>query len=295
MNNNNGLVRPPAVAGQFYEGDKSSLEKDLEKLFANCAEISDGFPDTKVRALISPHAGYVYSGQTAAKVFSLIKKFNYKRAIIIAPSHQVPFSGLAVADYSAYKTPLGDVKVDIDICSLLYETPAVTELKSAHEYEHALEVQLPFLQKLQPDLSIVPLVCGQLDDKTAELAAEALLPYWNSDTLWIISSDFTHYGHSFGYVPFKDNVPENLKKLDLGAADKIVEMDCEGFSEYIEETGATICGSNPIKLLLKTIELSKPDDKVISHLVDYTTSGELAGDYSHCVSYAGIAFFEKEI
>lgn len=293
--NNNAPIRPPAVAGQFYESDKSSLESDLERLFAKCADISDEFPDSKVRAIISPHAGYVYSGQTAAKVFSLIKKFNYRRAIIIAPSHMVPFSGLAVADYSAYKTPLGEVKVDIDICSSLYETPAVTELKSAHEYEHALEVQLPFLQKLQPDLSIVPLICGQLDDKTAKLASEALLQYWDSETLWVISSDFTHYGNSFSYVPFQNNIPDNLRKLDLGAVDKITDLDYQGFSEYVDETEATICGRNPIKLLLKTIELSKPDDKVISHLVDYTTSGELTGDYSHCVSYAGIAFFEKEI
>ena len=289
--NNDSPVRQPAVAGQFYEGERSSLEMDLEKLFANCADISEDLPDTKVRALISPHAGYVYSGQSAAKVFSLVKDFNYKCAIVIAPSHQVPFSGLAVADYSAYNTPLGDVKVDTEICSSLYETPAVTELKAAHEYEHALEVQLPFLQKMQPDISIVPIICGQLDDKTAELAAEALLPYWNSDSLWIISSDFTHYGDSFGYLPFKDNVPENLKKLDLGAVDKIIEMDSKKFSDYVEETGATICGRNPIKLLLKTIELSEPDGKVISTLVDYTTSGEMTGDFSHCVSYAGIAFF----
>ena len=293
MINNNSPVRSPAVAGQFYEGDKSSLEMDLERLFAKCADMSGDFPETRVRALISPHAGYVYSGQTAAKVFSLIEG-NYKRAIVIAPSHRVSFSGLAVADYSAYRTPLGDVKVDTEVCSSLFDTPAVTDLKPAHEYEHALEVQLPFLQKVQPGLSIVPLICGQLDENTVKSAAEALLPYWNHETLWVISSDFTHYGYPFSYVPFDSNIPENLRKLDLGAVDRITKLDCKSFSDYVDDTGATICGRNPIKLLLKTIELSKPDDKVISQLVDYTTSGELTGDFSHCVSYVGIAFFDKE-
>lgn len=294
MINENSPIRKSAVAGQFYDGEKSSLEMDIERLFAKCSDISGKFPDTKVRAFISPHAGYVYSGQTAAKVFSLIKDFDYQRAIVIAPSHRVPFSGLAVADYSAYNTPLGDVPVDTETCRILYDTPAVTELKSAHEYEHALEVQLPFLQKTKPELRIVPLICGQINQESAKFAAQALLPYWNSDNLWIISSDFTHYGHSFNYVPFSENISANLKKLDLGAVDKIVGLNSKGFSDYVDETGATICGRNPIKLLLKTIELSSPDDKVISHLVDYTTSGELTGDYSHCVSYAGIAFFEKE-
>jgi len=299
MNKLDKSVREPAVAGQFYEADPVVLDSELSAFFANCAE---KFSHSGVRAVISPHAGYLYSGQTAAEVFALLKSpaFNYRRAVIIAPSHRVPFSGLAACSYSAYSTPLGTLDIDTEILESLCRSKVIEPLDAAHKHEHALEVQLPFLQKILQESSpppdnfkIVPLICGQLDEKIANLAAEALLPYWNSETLWIISSDFTHYGHSFSYLPFSKNIPENLEKLDLGAVEKITALDFQGFSDYIADTGATVCGANPIKLLLKTIELSSSDDKVTSRLVDYTTSGKLTGDYSHCVSYAGIAFFEK--
>ena len=300
MSDKNELIRKPAVAGQFYESDPGLLNDELSILFANCAD-SEQCPDgKKVRAIISPHAGYLYSGQSAAKVFALFKKnFNYKRVVVIAPSHRLPFSGLATSTYTVYQTPLGDIPVDTEISEQLSRSPVISMRNQAHEYEHALEVQLPFLQKITENLpisqkiKIVPLICGALDSESAKLAAEALLPYWNPETLWIISSDFTHYGGSFGYLPFRDNIPENLKKLDLGAVEYITNLDFKGFSDYIEQTGATICGANPVKLLLKCIEISRQDDKVTAQLIDYTTSGELTGDYSHCVSYAGIAFNQK--
>ena len=308
------LIRKPAVAGQFYDANPAVLDADLSAFFANCADVEPLTNQKMVRAIISPHAGYIYSGQTAAKVFNLLKQnfnstsgFNssmlaarsliYKRAVVIAPSHRMPFLGLASSTYTAYRTPLGDIPVDRDVSEQLALSPVISINNAAHDGEHALEVQLPFLQKIletspmAEDFKIVPLICGSLDDKTAKLAAEALLPYWNQETLWIISSDFTHYGRSFGYLPFSENVPEELKKLDLGAVDAIEKLDYAAFDEYITKTGATICGANPIKLLLKTIELSTQDDNITAQLVDYTNSGELTDDYSSCVSYAGIAFF----
>ena len=295
---NNELIRLPAVDGQFYDADPVALDAELSDLFANCAVDCAVSGNEKVRAIISPHAGYIYSGQTAAEVFApLQNNFNYRRAVIIAPSHRIAFSGLAASSYTAYRTPLGDLQVDADISERLSRSPVISILNAAHDPEHALEVQLPFLQKiikksdLSEDFKIIPLICGGLDCESAKLAAEALSIYWEPETLWIISSDFTHYGNSFGYLPFTENVPENLKKLDLGAVERILDLDFKGFSDYLDQTGATICGANPLKLLLKSIELSLPDDKVTAQLINYTNSGELTGDYSHCVSYAGVAFF----
>ena len=298
MNKKYESIRSPAVAGQFYDADPSSLDRCLNDLFANCADINPLPDTTKVRAIVSPHAGYLYSGRTAARVFHLLKRdFDYNRAVVIAPSHRISFLGLAASTYTAYRTPLGDIQIDKDASEKLALSPAVSILNAAHGPEHALEVQLPFLQKiikdahLSEEFKILPLICGGLDDESARAAAEALIPYWNPETLWIISSDFTHYGDAFGYLPFTEDVPENLKKLDFGAIDRILDLDFKGFSDYLDRTGATICGANPLKLLLKSIELSIPDDKVTARLIDYTNSGELTGDYSHCVSYAGVAFF----
>jgi MEMO1 family protein len=119
------------------------------------------------------------------------------------------------------------------------------------------------------------------------------LPLWKSDTLWVISSDFTHFGHSFGYVPFTGDVEHKLKELDMGAVKKILALDSKGFSDYIEDTGATICGAAPIEILLKTIELANCADSIKTELLECTNSGEISGDFSHCVGYSSIAFCDK--
>ena len=293
MNGNTENIREPAVAGQFYDADPLTLRKQLEKFFAECAH-SDVPSNQKLTALISPHAGYVYSGRTAAETFSRISTdAAVKRVFIIAPSHRIPFSGIALADYAGYKTPLGTLKIDTDTITGLAQYAEFSIMNEAHEGEHALEVQLPFLQMRLPQIPIVPLICGRLNKSSLLNTAQALLPYLNNETLWIISSDFTHFGASFGYVPFTDNVPRHLRELDMGAIEKITAVDYKGFSDYTEETGATICGSTPIKLLLKTMELTGERSKFTSELVKYTNSGELTGDFSHCVSYAGIAFYTK--
>ena len=284
-------IREPAVAGQFYTADPVCLQAEVADMLDGEVAKSAG----KVRALISPHAGYTYSGKTAAKGFALLKGCEYRRIVVIAPSHRVPFFGIATADYTAYKTPLGNLSIDRDSVSSIIETGqgSVMELTQAHVQEHSLEVQLPFLQEVLSDVPIIPLVCGQLNADLAEKTAKALLPLWNSDTLWVISSDFTHFGHSFGYVPFSNDIEHQLKELDMGAVAKILALDFEGFSDYIEETGATICGTGPIKILLKTIELANCADSITPELLECTNSGEISGDFSHCVGYSSIAFSEK--
>ena len=289
-------VRPAAVAGGFYSDGRRALEDELSLLFeGSLSSASDvGESSGRIRALISPHAGYIYSGKTAAKTFALLKnESDYQRAVVIAPSHRVPFSGVALAGYSAYQTPLGDIEVDFEACNELSGKEFFSKLDAAHEYEHALEVQLPFMQTIIPDIQIVPLICGELSQKGLRTVAESLQPFWSPDVLWIISSDFTHYGRSFGYLPFNDNIPENLRKLDMGAIEKITGLDTSGFTDYISDTGATICGAAPIRVLLQMIEIAGKEN-ISASLVDYTNSGMQTGDYSHCVSYAGIVFRDSE-
>jgi len=285
----NELIREPVVAGQFYTADPVALRVEVAEMLDVEVAKSAGI----VRALISPHAGYVYSGKTAAKGFSLLKGGKYSRIVIIAPSHRVSFSGLATAEYSAYRTPLGDIPVDKCKKLLIESSPVVREFTQAHANEHALEVQLPFIQEMLPDVPVFPLICGHLDANIAEKTAKCLLPLWKSDTLWVISSDFTHFGDSFGYVPFYNDVEHKLKDLDMGAVEKILALDFKGFSGYLEDTGATICGAGPIKILLKIIELANCADSIHAELIECTNSGEVSGDFSHCVGYSSIAFTEN--
>lgn len=283
-------VREPAVAGQFYPADPDSLQAEINDLL----NVDVAKPEGKVRALISPHAGYTYSGKTAAKGFSMLRGSSYDRILILAPSHQVPFAGLATADYTFYKTPLGEIPVDTDAVQKVidYGHGISHAMNAAHRGEHALEVQLPFLQEVLPETPILPLICGRIKSNFAEKIALCLLDFWESNTLWVISSDFTHFGYSFNYVPFEDDVENKLKSLDMGAIEKILAIDESGFNEYVNETGATICGANPIRVLLKTIEVSGSQELIKSELVECTNSGEVSGDFSHCVGYSNIVFSE---
>ena len=291
MDTEMGKIREPAVAGQFYTEDPETLQSEVQEML----NVDVPKPEGTIRALISPHAGYAFSGKTAAKGFSLLQGGQYDRIVILAPSHNIPFSGLATADYTAYRTPLGDVQIDIDAVQSLLDAGmgVVKEMSGAHQSEHALEVQLPFLQEVLPDTPIVPLICGRLKMGFAEKVANCLMSLWESNTLWVISSDFTHFGRSFGYLPFVDNVENQLKELDMGAVEKIMSLDCEGFSTYLNDTGATICGAGPIKILLKTIELSGCAELIKPELIECTNSGELNGDFSHCVGYSDIVFSDK--
>jgi len=282
-------IRKSAVAGQFYSDNSTVLKGNIQTML-DLAPKAVG----RVRAVISPHAGYVYSGKTAAKGFSLLRGEVYDRIIVIAPSHRIAFPGVAIADFTAYSTPLGDVMVDNDAVDEIEDSAngGITKLNDAHTLEHALEVQLPFLQEALPDTPIVPLICGHTDERLLDSIAHCLLPFWTSHNLWVISSDFTHFGDAFNYVPFVDDVENKLKALDMGAIEKILSFDGAGFAHYVQNTGATICGAKPIEVLLKIIKLAECSDFIRSELLEYSNSGELSGDFSHCVGYASIVFSE---
>jgi AmmeMemoRadiSam system protein B/AmmeMemoRadiSam system protein A len=284
-------LRHPAVANQFYPGSPELLQEEVQRCLARKQSVPNG---GRVRALIVPHAGYQYSGPTAGKAYALLAGARHiRRVLVIAPSHHVAFQGACVGDYDGYSTPLGEISVDTVACKELLQCSSMVSVRrEAQEPEHALEVQLPFIQEVLPEATLIPLVCGDLDqERIRELSACLAKLFWREDTLWVISTDFTHFGHAFGYVPFERDIPRNLAELDQGAIDTILNLDLAAFWDYLAQTGATICGRLPIALLLGTLANRKQECLV--ELVDYTSSGKLTQDYSHCVSYASIAVRDR--
>jgi len=277
-------IRPPSKAGSWYAGKPKSLKAQLQDFFESATAPKSEHP---VRALICPHAGYDYSGKTAAVAYKSLENRNLKRVIVLAPSHYARFEGGSIMDVTHYATPLGEIPLDRAACDELLSHEYFTTVEKAHPQEHSLELQLPFLQYvLKEGFQIIPIVLSDIPASWLEPMAKCLLPYWDENTLIVASSDFTHYGARFGYVPFRENIAENLEKLDMGAVQKIVDVDCQGFNRYIEKTEATICGKMPISLLLSMAALRGAK----GHLFEYTNSGRMLGDFSNSVSYAAIGF-----
>ena len=282
------LIRKTKVAGQFYDKNPVALQSFIDDVKADTN--NTGPTNYKIKAVVLPHAGYVFSGKTAIKTLMTAKSYPYKNIFIISPSHYVSFEGAAISTYTEYETPLGNVTVDCKTVSKLAENGFLFN-NNAHKQEHSLEVMLPLVKEMFPDVPIVPIVCGFTNNIQANEIADKLHPYWNEDNLWIISSDFTHYGRNFGYTPFTDNIKKNLNKLDNNAIKEILNLDPVAFYNYVEKTGATICGKFPILIMLYLAKNFSEDINLKIKLIEYITSGDLTGDYSHCVSYAGITVY----
>ena len=283
-------IRTPAVAGQFYPNNPGQLKSALAEYIQKGGQIETG----TIRGIIAPHAGYSFSGTTAGKAYAPLKgRRDIECVIVLAPSHRVPFDGVSVGDFGFYRTPLGDVEVDTECCyRLINSSGCFVKKPDAQAFEHALEVQIPFLQSVLNDFKLVPLVCGQMSKNTINEAASILAEHgWQENTLWVISSDFTHYGSAFGYVPFSENIATRIEELDKGAIEHIKNLDTEGFHTYLQKTGATICGADPIALFMQVLQHT--ETKITCDLVDYTNTGKLTGDYSHTVSYASLMFTEE--
>jgi AmmeMemoRadiSam system protein B/AmmeMemoRadiSam system protein A len=282
------VSREPAVAGRFYSGTEEALLKSVETLLQKVPE-SEGA--SKIAALVSPHAGYTYSGQTAAYGYNALKGETFQRVILLGPSHYAAFRGLSIPDVDSYRTPLGEVLLDQEACKNLKKHPLINSHPSAHRQEHSLEVQLPFLQTVLHDFKIVPVVIGHLEEEDYPVLAKVISSRADENTLIIASSDFTHYGPRYDYLPFEEEVPENLSRLDRGALHEILEVDRSGFLAYKNRTKDTICGFRPIALLLEVLSMKGVRQGKLLH---YTTSGAVTGDFANSVSYASILFSREE-
>jgi len=275
------LTSPMGQMG-WHPNDQNALAKQVEGFFQK-AQVQ---PADDTIALINPHAGYAYSGQTAAFGVKAAKA-KYKRVIVIGPSHQVPMQDVLSVPGAVthYQTPLGEIPLDTEFINKLLQSPFFKDIPQAYRTEHSVFMQLPLLQYRLGDFKLVPIVAGQCSPKAIQQAASILKTLVDSNTLVVASSDFTHYGPNYDYVPFTQNIALELKKLDMGAYDYISKLDSTGFSQYCDKTGATICGRVPIAILLSMLPTTaKPE------LLKYTTSGELTNDFTNSVSYLSVAF-----
>jgi MEMO1 family protein len=239
----------------------------------------------RLRALVVPHAGIVYSGRTAAHGFARLQPGDFTRVIVMAPNHRVLLRGAAVDASTAYETPLGRMPVDVEAVHALAGNDAFDCDARPFVHEHAIEMQLPFLQLRLPAARLVPVLVGDLRGGAATAVANALRPLCDERTLLVVSSDFTHFGPQYGYVPFQEDVPARIEALDHQAIGMLAARQSESFEAMLEKTGATICGRHPLAVLL---ELAAPDWR--GELCAYTTSGAMTGDYANSVSYACLSF-----
>lgn len=252
-------VRPPAVAGLFYPGDTEALAAEVASFLAEAK--SDG-PATK--ALIAPHAGYVYSGAIAASAYARLAgaRGTVTRVVLIGPAHHVSFRGIAVSNAESFATPLGEVPVDRDAVATLRELRHVVHDDEAHAREHSLEVQLPFLQTVLGAFDVVPLVVG---DATPEEAAEVLEALWGGpETLIVVSSDLTHY---LEY--------DAARRIDAATSQAIESLSPEDIGRD------HACGRTAIQGLLL---VAKAHGLKVS-TVDLRNSGDTAGPRDQVVGY----------
>ncbi|MBN2052150.1 AmmeMemoRadiSam system protein B [Candidatus Woesearchaeota archaeon] len=286
-------MRKPAYAGSFYPKTVNALTKQIEACFNDSRGPGD-LPVTKtkpdalpIKAIINPHAGYIYSGMAAAWGFAALAEAPLPEVfIMLGPSHRGGASGIAI---ESFETPFGFVRVDQELAKLLAKKGSLKINDELHANEHCIEVQLPFLQfslgKRADHIKILPiLVSEDIDlDKVASDLKDAIAELKRKVT-FIVSSDFTHYGMNYGYVPFSTDIKQRIYKLDSDAIDLIKKGSANEFADYVYKTGATICGQLPITLLLKTITFKN------AALEQYYTSGDLTNDYANSVSYACLVF-----
>jgi AmmeMemoRadiSam system protein B/AmmeMemoRadiSam system protein A len=279
------VVLPASLAGTpWYSADPETLTRQFDTFFQK----ADVEPMENVIGLILPHAGYDWSGQTAAFGLKTTDK-QYKRIVVIGPTHRAYMEEiLSVPRATHCATPLGEIPLDTKFIEDLLKFAVFQSIPYAHQYENSVEMELPILRYRQKDFELVPIVAGQLSLETIRRAGSILRSLIDNETLVVASSDFVHYGRGHGYVPFTQNIPEQIKKLDMGAYEQIEKLDEEGLLEYKRKTGATICGAIPIAVLLSML-----DKGTNVNLAKYTISGHLTGDFSNSVSYLTVAFTGK--
>lgn len=276
--------RPAAVAGQFYPAAADTLRAEVEGFIgmAGCSARGD------VQAVIAPHAGYVFSGRTAGLAFACISPATrYERIFLLGPSHRAAFDGVSVElGYGAYATPLGRVAVDTAVCRSLAGADSLFDfLPEAHQGEHCLEVQLPFLQvRLDSMPPVVPLIVGTADMGKLRRVADALRPYFTAANLFVVSSDFSHY------PAYADAVEADRQTADAvltASAGAFVEALAGNARRGVRNLYTSACGQSPIAVLLMLME-GRPD-LCIEHL-GYSNSGDSPyGDTARVVGYHAFA------
>ncbi|RLG18208.1 AmmeMemoRadiSam system protein B [Nanoarchaeota archaeon] len=285
-------MRKPVVAGQFYNAEKDGLLKEIEECFLSDFGVGKlpGKSRGKKRILgaIVPHAGYVFSGPCASHAYYEISKVGKVDLFLILGTNHHGMGKRVATSAIDWETPLGVCKIDKEFVRKIVEKGIAEVDEVAHAYEHSIEVQLPFIQFIQPDFKFCPIIFRDLNlDECIETAEN----FWEvlkdlRSFVILASSDFTHYGPMYGYLPFLSEVKENLYKLDREMIDLILNLEFEEFFKKVYGEGRTICGWLPITVLLILMKKFGAKGK----LLKYYTSGDVVKDYSNAVGYASIVF-----
>ena len=283
------MKRSPAVAGQFYPSDPARLIRMIEWAFKYVG--FSGIPEPniqgprKIRGLMVPHAGYMYSGPTAARAYQTLAKDGAPETfIIIGPNHVGLGGAISIMKEGVWETPLGEVEIDSEISAMIGEQcELIEENPVAHRFEHSIEVQIPFLQAIYGNrFKIVPIVMLAQDLKTSKRLGEAIssvISATKKNVVVIASSDLTHY---------EPQVEANRK--DSLVLNSIERLDEEDVYRKVVEFGISMCGYGPVITMIVSSKLLGGEKAVI---LDYRTSGDITGDYSAVVGYASVAVFTK--
>lgn len=268
------MKRRPAASGRFYPGSEFALRKQIERYISLK-------PRTRAIAVVAPHAGYDFSGRTAGAVFSEVNVPD--TAIILGPCHRGARGDFAIMSEGVWDTPLGEVAIDSDVAAALKKNcEFVEEDPAAHENEHSLEVEVPFLQYVNPNVQIVPVAIAAHEEDMLDGLGRAIgetVRNAGKDILIVASTDMSHTERS---NPARQ---EEVRKRDMMAIDAILELDAGKLLRVVREQHVTMCGSAPVAAAITAAELLGARE---ARLISYTTSYDTTGDYSYVVGYAGI-------
>lgn len=271
--------RPPAVAGSWYPGSAGALAREVDAFVAAAGDAPAG----RIEAIVAPHAGLMFSGPVGAWAYKAAARQSYDVVALVGPSHYIGFDGVALFPEGVFGTPLGDVPVAADAAAALAGFPVVRALPSPHQREHSLEMQLPFVRRLLPDVPIVPLLIGYQTRETILALAEALGGAFRTRrALLVASTDLSHYFDA-----------ATAAALDSAVCACLASLDAEGLLERVErypegERGRYVaCGAGAaIAVMMAARELGAVD----GHVLKYAHSGEVSGDHAAVVGYVAAAF-----
>lgn len=290
-------IRQSVLAGQWYARDAKQLRSSIESYLADAqrtaAKSGTDAADSlgTIHAIVVPHAGHVWSGPTAAAAYRILKNHHYKRIFILCPNHRMPVYGVVSVSADAFETPLGPVAVDSATVESLRNAGLVRIDDAAHRREHAIEIQLPFIQVVFGDdlPQIVPLIVGDIDQQFAQNFAQYYRANIADDALIVVSSDFLHYGEAYGYVPFGDPIQAQIEAYDAKTVKAFSLLDAPAFDEFADAHPHAACGINALRL---AAHIYDGQAQTVTQLA-YDTSGRRSGDDDMSVSYVALAITDN--
>jgi hypothetical protein len=281
--------------GSWYPGSRVELERMLERIWNDSRERTGAWTLPRPAAFLVPHAGLAYSGTVAAAAYRQLQAAAPARVFLLGFSHSGARKGVFVPDVEAIDTPLGPVEIDTGAVSRLAAAHPFQQVEESDLCDHSVEIQLPLLKFALPDCRVVPIYVGPMPQSDERAAAEALAGALGPGDVLLASSDLTHYGRDFGFLPFPvdRDTQERLREIDEQVLEAASSLDAELFAQALAETGSTTCGRWPLDLLFETLSVAGSGN-LFGQTLDYQTSGEMTGGFSHSVSYGAVGWWPEE-